>query len=267
MLRVLHDLERYAVSASDGDVGNVADFYFDDERWAIRYLVVETGHLFAGRPVLISPISFRQVDWSTRHFHLALTQKNVRESPSVDVDKPVSRQHEQHYAAFYGYPNYWGNSGLWGTGAYPALLAAERRGEVFPESAAEAGDGHLRSAREVRGYTLQGSDDVIGHLDGFIVDDETWQVRYMVIATNGTWFGKKVLIAPQWATRVSWTTRAVYVNIPRQAVKSCPEWDPNAAINREYETRLYDYYGRPVQWANAEPSLEATPPLARTLHG
>jgi len=88
MLRSLKELEHYAVSAADGDIGSVADFLLDDERWIVRYLVVETGGFFSGRRVLISPISFRQADWSTRRFHLALTRDKVKSSPSVDVDKP-----------------------------------------------------------------------------------------------------------------------------------------------------------------------------------
>jgi hypothetical protein len=68
MLRSLKDLERYTVSATDGDVGSVVDFLLDDERWIVRYLVVETGGFLDGHRVLISPISFRSADWSTRSF-------------------------------------------------------------------------------------------------------------------------------------------------------------------------------------------------------
>lgn len=263
MLRVLKDLERYTVSAGDGDVGSVADFLLDDERWTVRYLVADTVSSFGGRPVLISPISFRQVDWSTRHFNLALSKQAVSESPSVDVDKPVSRQHERSQATHYGYRNYWGFSGLWGTGSDPTLLAVTERSAAPPEDADKTGDRHLRSASEVRGYTLQGSDGAVGHVDDFIVDDETWQVRYLVIATSGAWFGKKVLMAPQWATSIVWADKTVTVNIPRQAIKDCPAWDPRAPINRAYETRLYDYFGRPVDWADAEPAPAA--PVATIL--
>src|SRR5208283_3789493 len=123
MLRSLKDLENYKVSATDGDIGHVVNFLLDDERWVARYLVVETGGSLGGRAVLISPISFRQADWSTRRFHLALTMEKIRNSPSVDVDKPVSRQHERDYYGYYGYPRYWDSTGSWGTGDFPRLLA------------------------------------------------------------------------------------------------------------------------------------------------
>ena len=102
MLRSLKDLERYTVNATDGDLGTVVNFLLDDQRWIVRYLVVESGGFLDGRRVLISPIFFRQAEWLTRRFHLALTIDKVKKSPSVNVDQPVSRQHEQDYYGYYG---------------------------------------------------------------------------------------------------------------------------------------------------------------------
>jgi hypothetical protein len=249
MLRSLKDLEQYTISATDGDIGWVTNFLLDDESWIVRYLIVDTSAFYNGRQVLISPISFREADWSTHRFHLALTMNKVKNSPSVDVDKPVSRQHERDYSRYYDYPYYWGESGLWGLGAKPALLANGKWDEAPTRHGDKAyGDVHLRSAMDVRGYHIQGSDDMIGHVEDFIVDDETWEVRYIVIDTSNWWFGKKVLVAPRWASRVSWEESVVYVDMSRQAIKDSPEWNATGAVNREYETRLYDYYGRPAYW-------------------
>jgi sporulation protein YlmC with PRC-barrel domain len=266
MLRSLKDLERYTVSATDGDIGSVVNFLLDDERWVVRYLVVETGDFFNERRVLISPISFRQAEWSTQRFHLALTRDKVKHSPSVDVDKPVSRQHERVYYRYYGYPYYWGQSGPWGMGYYPSVLATGSWDEVPAEHSEKSVDVHLRSAIDVRGYHIQGSDEAIGHVDDFIVDDETWQVRYLVIDTSNWWFGKKVLVAPHWANRISWEESKVYVDMSRQAIKNSPEWNPAAAINREYEARLYDYYGRPVYWDSSDQPAGSPPPHHSRSH-
>jgi hypothetical protein len=265
MLRSLKDLERYNVSATDGDIGSVADFLLDDERWAIRYLVVKTGSFFNERRVLVSPIFFREVDWSATRFHVALTMDKVKNSPSVDTNKPVSRQNERDYYGYFGYPYYWGSSGMWGTGNFPGTLLAREWYNPSADCTDEPGDAHLRSVQEVRGYHIQGSDESIGHVDDFIVDDLTWAIRYLVVDTSNWWVSKKVLIAPPWATRVSWGERNVYVDMPRQAIKDSPEWNAYAAVNREYETRLYDYYGRPVYWEGGVGSEVA--PAARHAHG
>ncbi len=260
MQRSLKDLEQYSVRATDGEIGRVVDFFLDDEQWAVRYLVVEAGGFFSGRRVLISPMAFREVDWSTREFHLALTMDKVKASPDIDAAKPVSRQHEREYNRYYGYPYYWSSFGMWGMGMYPGLLAGAGRKDAPVEKAEQpTGDAHLRSASELRHYHVQGTDDAIGHVDDFIADDATWGIRYLVIDTSNWWFGKKVLVAPHWAHRISWQDRNVYVDMTREAIKSSPEWDEAASVNRQYEQRLYDYYGRPVYWGSDGHPSEAQP--------
>lgn len=258
MLRSLKDLEGYALHASDGDIGKVMDFLLDDERWTIRYLVADTGGFLSGRRVLISPISFRQADWQSGRFHVALTKGKVESSPGIDTDKPVSRRREEEYSRYYGYPVYWGSPGLWGMSTYPIALATQAQSEAPPEAPSESEDEvHLRSAKEVRGYHIQGSDAEIGHVEDFVVDDETWTIRYLVIDTRNWWFGKKVLVSPEWAQRISWDQRKVHVDLSRSAIEKSPEWDPAAAVDREYEARLYDYYRRPAYWGSARPSSRA----------
>ncbi|MDQ6801525.1 MAG: PRC-barrel domain-containing protein [Acidobacteriota bacterium] len=261
MLRKLRDLEEFVVEASDGEVGTVKDFLVDDDSWTIKHLVVQTGGFFDGRRVLISPASFRQADWEGNRFLLALTVDKVKNSPSVDVDKPVSRQHERDFALYYGYPIYGGAVGLGGLGAYPGLLAGGGPGATFSGSSDQApGDVHLRSAAKLRGYHIQGSDETIGHVDDFIVDDESWELRYLVIDTSNWWLGKKVLVAPRWASRVSWEEQKVYVDMSRQAIKNSPVWNAAAAVEREYEIRLYDHYGRLAYWAGDKRPKDAQQP-------
>jgi len=263
MLRSLEDLERYTVAASDGDLGRVVDFLIDDEHWMIRHLIVETGSFLAGRRVLISPISFREADWSNRFFHVNLTMDQVKNSPSVDTALPVSRQHEWDNYRYYGYPAYWGDSMPWSIGD-PALPLADGWNPALRSDAPAAtitpGDTHLRSAREVRGYHVDGQGEDVGHVDDFVVDDQSWGVRYLAIATSAWWFGKKVLIAPEWARRIDWAERKVFVDQSREAIKASPGWDPEAPINREYEVRLFDYYGRPVYGQADTEAVAASPP-------
>ena len=253
MLQNATHLKGLVIRATDGEIGTVDQLYFDDETWAIRYFVVETGGWLGGRQVLISPYSVRHVDWKAKRLDVALTKRQVENSPNIDTNKPVSRQHEATYLGYYGYPYYWSGPSLWGPALYPEGLA-------FPTTAAseamadrigpEWTDSHLRCTEAVTGYHMEASDGEIGHLDGFVVDDDTWAIRYIEIATRNWWPGKKVLLSPAWIERVSWTESSVYAALSREEVKNAPEYSDSTPITREYENRLYFHYGRPPYWLN-----------------
>lgn len=267
MLRNIKELEGCAIGATDGPIGHVKDFYFDDEGWVVRYLVVETGHWLASRKVLISPIAVRGPDWEARLLPASLTREQVRKSPEIDTDKPVTRQHELDHAAYYGYPYYWGGGGLWGDGMYPNLLlpgyggfgsdAASRSEGEYAYAKREAArhrddDPHLRSCNAVAGYHLHATDGEIGHVESLLIDDRTWAILYMVVDTSNWWGGQRVLIAPSWIREVSWFDSKVTVELTRQAVKDAPAYDPAMPLDRRHEMLLYKHYGRPGYWADAE---------------
>jgi hypothetical protein len=248
MMRSLKNLERYRTSTTDGELGIVANFLLDDDQWTIRYLVVDTGGLLGGRHVLVSPISFGLIDWSNRRFHLTLSTDKLKNGPSVDLEKPVSRQHEAELQSYYGYPPYWGSPGLWGPGTMPGPLAALPTPTAARLETADTSvdDVHLRSANELRTYDIQGTDGAVGHVADFIIEDETWRLPYLVVDTSKWWMGEKVLIAPQWASRVSWEEGKVHLDLSRDQIKHSPTWNPDAPVNHAYEERHYDFYGRPA---------------------
>ena len=109
-------------------------------------------------------------------------------------------------------------------------------------------DKHLRSMDEVIGYHIQTLDGWLGHVADFIINDETWTIRYIVVDTRNWLPGKKVLLSPNWIDATNWAQRKVHLDVTSQQVRDCPEYDPAAPVNREYEARLYDFYGRPKYW-------------------
>jgi sporulation protein YlmC with PRC-barrel domain len=236
MLRSIKSLYGYTIQARDGDIGKVQEFYFDDQAWTIRYLVVDTGGWLLGRRVLLSTVAAGQPEWEKRAFPAVLTKEQVEHSPSISADKPVSRQMEEDLHTYYGWTPYWSGAGI-----AMAEAAAEREKR-------EAGDPHLRSTQKVTGYHIQATDGEIGHVEDFVVDDETWVIRYMVVNTRNWLPGKSVLVAPTWVDRISWAGGLVYLDLDRETIKNSPEFDPSAPVNRAYELRLYDYYGRPKYW-------------------
>ncbi len=256
MLRNAQDLQGFSIRAKDGEIGAIEQFYFDDETWTIRYLTVNTGGWLGGRLVLISPISvIGRPDWRSKRLDVRLTKEQVENSPSVDTHEPVSRQHEIAYMGHFGYPFYWGGSNLWGPEPDPAGLAARAvppwepaTKEVTGRTGKDLEDSHLRGAEEVTGYFIAASDGEIGHLNGFVVDEDTWAIRYIEVATRNWWPGKKVLVSPAWIERVSWADSKVYVGLSQEAIKGAPEYIESTPITREYEDRLYLHYGRTPYW-------------------
>jgi len=241
MLRDVKDLEGYAIGATDGELGTVKDLYFDDQQWAIRYLVVETGGWLNGRRVLISPSAVHGVAWDKSKIDVRLTRQQVKNSPSMDTDKPVSRQHEMTFYDYYGYPYYWEGTYLWGPLMYPMYSvgasadsvptasppgsddAAEER-ENRIEGEGEESDSHLRSCNDVIGHETTASDGPIGRVQSFLFDDESWAIRHVIVQT-GNWLpGKRVLVSPQRIQRISWPGREVYLDMTRQQLTTGPEY-------------------------------------------
>jgi hypothetical protein len=240
-------LKDLVIHATDGELGTVKEFYFDDERWGIRYLVVKTGNWLSGRHVLISPISVVRADWQGNSLHLTLTRKQVENSPDIHTHQPVSRQNEADFSTYYGYNNYWVGPYVWGRTFYPADLAIP--GVAASQQQVESADSHLRSSEAVTGYHVEAKDGEIGHVDGFVIDDEFWNVRYIEVATRNWLPGKKVLVSPEWIERVSWAESKIYAGLFRDAIETAPEYLLSEPLTREYENKLYFHYGRPPYWA------------------
>jgi uncharacterized protein YrrD len=255
MLNRLSHLTGSTVSATDGGIGHIKEAYFDDQAWAIRYLVVDTGARLSGREVLISPYSVKQPLSSAKNIDVALTRQQVDHSPAIDTHQPVSRRHEREYLDYYALPEYWGGADLWSMSALPLLplplpTAVESQSEREKrDEAVLAEDVHLRSSAQVTGHDIQATDDSIGHVKDFIFDDESWAIRYLVVDTRNWWpGGKKVLLATHWIDNIDWADKTVYAKLTREQIKNSPEYDEAAPLDRDYETRLHHAAGRDGYW-------------------
>ncbi len=245
MLRSEKDLKGYRISAIDGEIGKVHDFLVGENSWFIYYMVADTGVWIPKRKVLISPLVLGQPDGEVRMFPVDLSRDQIQNSPEIDQDAPVSLQRQQEMAA-YG----------WISAVPPAGMAASAapapppvRTEDRPARTEEAGLEKLRSLNEVRGYVIEARDGTLGKVSDFILDDDEWVARYVVIDTKSWLPGKKVLLSPGWIEAVDWVGQYVRFDLTKDQIEAGPEYDPRAPINREVETRLYDFYGRPRYWA------------------
>lgn len=246
MRRSLNNLVGYTIQAKDGDIGKVCEFYFDDQSWTIRYVVVDTGGWLSGRKVLISPVVFDSPDWESGTFPVNLTKEQVQSSPGIDTDRPVSRQHETELHGYYGWPVYWGSAAAFGGVQASPLLVMETVREDEAPAEEPGSDTHLRSTSEVTGSRIEATDGEIGHVEDFTVEEETWSIRYLLVDTSNWLPGRRVLLSPQWIKRVSWAESKVVVDMTRDAIKNSPEFDPRKPVALDYEGKLHDYYGRPL---------------------
>jgi hypothetical protein len=269
MLRQAQEFKNYKLRARDGDIGKAKEFYFDDENWTVRYLVANTGGWLSYRLVLISPYALDSVNEVEQVLPVDLTKKQIEKSPSLNSDQPVSRQYETQYYNYYGWPNYWSGPHIWGRSVHPGrqrgginwpggMGIPPAEPSIPPGKGAAAdgpfvhrevvGDPHLRSTQDVTGHHIQALDGEIGHVEDFIIDDETWAIRYLVIDTKNWWGGKRVLISPQWIERVSWGEMKVFVNLLREKVKCAPEYIMDSLLTRNYEVALHQYYSHKGYW-------------------
>jgi sporulation protein YlmC with PRC-barrel domain len=274
MLHNIQDLKACKIQSTDGDLGKINDFYFDDEDWVIRYLVVDTNNWFFKRKALISPITLKKPDWLKKDIQVNLTQQQINDSPDISVHEPVSRQQEIEYYDYYGYPAYWGGGSLWGEGIYPdgmmpvnaSISSDPSRLQTKVNEKAQNDDPHLRSWEKIKGYKIHATDGEIGHIQDLLVDELTFAIRYVIVQTNNWWIGHQVLIAPQWFSDVQWSDSTVSVNHSREAIKNSPSYDSHDTFDRSWEIEVNKHYGTQGYWSN-EPSSNnnASKPNGETI--
>ena len=214
---MLHSIQQCygeKLRATDGEIGHVRDFYFDDKTWTIRYLVADTGGWLSGRQVLISPHALGHLYPKGKVFLVNLTKEQIEKSPSIDEHKPVSRQHEEDYHRYYGYPYYAETWPLWGLAEYPVVAPPPPRTAAKTHSV----DSHLRSARVVKGYKVEGIDGAIGEVADFLVSGRNWVLREIVVESGHWYSGKGIHIRTDKIFRISYNESTVYVDSTKAAI-------------------------------------------------
>lgn len=247
MKRKLKNLIGFTIAGTDGEIGKVKEFYFDDKSWTIRYFIVETGSWLFGRKVLLSPQAVTNTDWDQETFQTNLKKDQIENSPLIDTDKSVSRQHEMALHSYYPWGGYYWASGMGTSGMMTqATLPLEQAVHIAVSENDKENDNdpHLRSTNKVNGYNIQATDGEIGDVEDFIINDLTWKIDFIEVDT-GHWFpGKKVLISPKWIKSINWETASVVVSATEEQVKHSPEYVPSQELSDSYKANLQNYYGR-----------------------
>jgi hypothetical protein len=249
MLYTTHTLKGCALHCRDGEIGSAQEFYFDDKFWTIRYLVAKTGGWLSTRKVLLSPFSLRSVDPVTKQIQVDLTKRQIEDSPGLESEKPVSRQFEESYYGYYGWPTYWNGPYSWGQNHQ---VTRDQARFVEFSGRAQSWDPHLRSTHAVHGYRVDAADGKVGHVADFVIEDESWAIRYLVLDTDD-WLaaGRRILVSPQWIKHVSWSDSTVLIRLDREAIEHAPEYLDDQPITRHYEAELHRHYAMDGYWTEA----------------
>ena len=219
MLQNIKELYGTKLAATDGAIGHVKDFYFDDQAWAVRYLVADTGTWLTDKLVLLSPHAFGEWDRDGKILHVDLTRKEIEDSPSPDTHRPVSRQYEEDYYRYYGWSNYWQGGGMWGLSGFPVVTPPITQGNLPHHGHNQREDLHLRSTKAIDGYHIQATDGPAGVVSSLMVDDKSWAVGELVVDA-GHWFsGKTILVTTDKIQRISYEDSKIFVNLTMADIK------------------------------------------------
>lgn len=228
MLQSIKQICGDKIGATDGEIGQVKDFYFDDQRWVVRYLVADTGNWLTGRQVLIAPHAFKSFYQDGKVLMVNLTKKQIENSPPIDTHKPVSRQYEEEYYRYYGWPHYWQGDSVWGMSGFPILSEGSIPCSSEPRTKNHAKhehlDTHLRSVQAIIGYQIQAGDEIVGAVVDFMMDAKSWVIGQVIVNTGNRFTGKKVLLTPSQIARISYEESKVFVNLTKPAVLESPAW-------------------------------------------
>lgn len=245
MLRSLKELGGFSIQATDGEIGTVDDFYFEDKTWMIRYLVVDTGHWLPGRRVLISPVAVGRPNWETKKLPVTLSREKVRASPEVETELPILREEETELHEHYFWEPYWlpGLGGVVEEMAGPVELPGAREPEEEPPPTAQAAkDTHLRSVSEIFGYDIEASDGAIGHLEDFLFDEMVWSIR-LLAADTGIWIaGRTALIPASRVRQITLIDAMINLDLSKELIESSPAYDPGAPVDEKLEERIIAHY-------------------------
>jgi hypothetical protein len=256
MIRSVNSLIGYKLCATDGEMGTVEQFFFDYDTWTVRYIVMRSGKWLLGRQVLISPIGIEAIEDGRKAIMLNLKRFRVGNIPSVNLGRPLSRQYEREYHQHFGWPYYAGGKGRWGDEQYPSQLFT-----VAPLEQTAAGPDErqlhadLGSTDGIKGYRVFAGDRDAGSVTDFLVDDQTWALRYLIVASAG----RTLPVSPHWMAQLADAERMITLDVTPAAIENAPAYGKPSDVTQGYEMTLFKHFGydREIDSVHVRPRVPA----------
>ena len=180
-------------------VGHVDEFYFDDQSWRIRYLVLDVGSWLSGRKVLVSPATIVSLEWDAKSMNIKATKDEIRKSPDVSTELPVALVLEAQIHRHFAWDYYW-----------PEMFPMKE--EVSEDALNKTHDPHLRSTRvlsDISVVTEKGKP--LGRIEEFLIDPKAWRIDLLRID-----HGKvgSVLLSPELVKSIDVSRREILISPP-----------------------------------------------------
>ncbi|MDA3874892.1 MAG: PRC-barrel domain-containing protein [Kiritimatiellae bacterium] len=242
-------LKGFKLHAQDGEIGKIKDVLFDDHQWGGRWLVADTRNWLPGRKVLLSPISFDKPDLEEKILPVRMTKQDIKDSPPLEEDAPVSQQFEKSFFDQFYWPYYWTGGGLWANQTYPIHLDSKENEyptDQNPEPDPENQEHVLRSADELTNYQVIFSklleSEVQGNVADLVIDTETWAVPYLIIQNRKWLSSKKVLVPQERVVSTEWNNHSIHVNLDESALEAAPALEDGDCVSKEMEDLTNEYF-------------------------
>jgi hypothetical protein len=246
-LEGLSSFSDFNLMAGEFLIGKVHEFLFDDNVWAVRYIAADTNPWAPGKKILISPLAMDEPDSGMLSFPVSLEKAKVQKAPSVGIDETVSRLHQIQLYKFFGWLPYWVEADYHNESSRPLEVASGLSADAEMEA-----DIHLFSTLEIVDYTIHAIDGETALVKDFIIDMEDWVIYYLVAEIGEPGDRRRVLISTDWVSRISRDEERVYADLSVAMIEGSPEYDQSVPVDRDYEFKLYDYYGRPMYWGEGD---------------
>lgn len=225
MFKYATDLTDYNIDATDGEMGKIKDLYFDDDKWAVRYAVVDTRKWLPSKRVLLSPSGFERLDPERKRVEVKYDKDKVRHSPTVPEDTAITPETEISLAGYYGWNRYWMGNMMWGVQDRPITdfhqISADE--EMLREEfnmQENRTKYNLRSVGESLNYRVHGNDGKLGKVVDLVVSNDNWKISYIVIHLDGKPIGDHLYtIDPDRIQSVDWFEGDIYVDYKVEELK------------------------------------------------
>jgi len=170
MLHLARKVAGITIRGTDGDIGTLEDFYFEESGWNVRYLLVDTHD---GRRVLLPPTAVKGA-WGRSGMRVNLGREELRNDTALD------------------------------------------------ESAVASAEERLDSIRKTSGYHIRARNGEIGHVDDFLIGQDSWRIRYLLVDTSNWIGGRSVIVSSDVVERVDQAGGEIHVAADRDAIANAP---------------------------------------------